>query len=215
MSEGVNRVRSPALSGLYVILDAQASPGPRLVAVMEGALAGGVRLFQYRDKLAPMGEAYGRALDLCRRAKEAGAIFLVNDRCDLALAVDADGVHLGQDDLPLDLARAVMGDAKLIGLSTHRLEQVIAAGNAADYLAFGPIFDTGSKSDHEPVVGVEGLQTIRSHTTLPLFAIGGITLERVASVMEAGADGVAVISALAASQDVAAAARAFMARLKR
>jgi thiamine-phosphate pyrophosphorylase len=182
---------------------------------MEGALAGGARLFQYRDKLSHMGEAYERALPLRRLAKESGATFLVNDRCDLALAVDADGVHLGQDDLPLALARSVMGEGKLIGLSTHRLEQVLAAGDAADYLAFGPIFDTGTKPDHEPVVGVEGLRAIRSHTTLPLFAIGGITLERVAPVLEAGADGVAVISALAGSPDVAGAARAFMARLTR
>jgi thiamine-phosphate pyrophosphorylase len=182
---------------------------------MAAAIAGGARLFQYRDKLSSGGEAYDRALLLRRLAKEAGAIFLVNDRCDLALAVDADGVHLGQDDLPLELARAIMGEGKLIGISTHRLDQVLAARAGADYLAFGPIFATGTKPDHEPVVGVEGLRAIRPHTSLPVFAIGGITLDLVAPVLQAGANGVAVISALAGSTDVAGTARAFIERLTR
>ena len=207
---------SSSLSGLYVILDAHASRGRPLMEMMMAALAGGARIFQYRDKDSSAREAYDRALPLSQAARNGDAIFLVNDRCDLALAVEADGVHLGQDDLPLALARSVMGAGKLIGVSTHRLEQVVTATEGgADYLGFGPIFETGTKLDHEPVVGIEGLRHVRSHTSLPVFAIGGISLERVDSVMEAGANGVAVISALMGADDVAGTARAFIERVAR
>ena len=180
------------------------------------ALAGGARIFQYRDKDGSAREAYDRALPLRQVARNGAAIFLVNDRCDLALAVEADGVHLGQDDLPLALARSIMGVGKLIGVSTHRLEQVVTATEGgADYLGFGPIFETSTKLHHEPVVGIEGLRHVRSHTSLPVFAIGGISLERVDAVMEAGANGVAVISALMGADDVAGTARAFIQRAAR
>lgn len=202
-----------ALSGLYVILDAQTAGTSALPELMRQALAGGARLFQYRDKDASMRDAFERAGPLRTLARDHGGLFLVNDRCDLALAVDADGVHLGQDDLPLAMARAILGPHKVIGLSTHRPEQVIegtAAG--ASYLGYGPIFKPGSKTDHEPIVGIEGLRQVRSLTTLPIFAIGGITLEQVSAVIDAGADGVAVISSLAGANDVSETTRAFIAR---
>lgn len=161
-----------------------------------------------------MNAAYTEALSLRRIAQELGVIFIVNDRCDLALAVDADGVHLGQGDLPLHLARKVMGPDKLIGISTHNREQVIAAtASDPDYLGFGPIFTPGSKLDHDPVVGLQGLRTIRPLTALPIFAIGGITADRTEDVIRAGANGVAVISAVLKASDVAQAVNDFVLRL--
>jgi thiamine-phosphate pyrophosphorylase len=116
--------RSHALSGLYLILDPSVCPTRPLIEVLRASAEVGATLFQYRNKTASMKDAYGEALALRQAAVKAGVLFIVNDRCDLALAVDADGVHLGQGDLPLDLARKVMGPEKLIGISTHNLDQV-------------------------------------------------------------------------------------------
>jgi thiamine-phosphate pyrophosphorylase len=180
-----------------------------VIEVLTLAASAGARLFQYRNKTASMKDAYREALPLRRAAAEAGALFIVNDRCDLALAVDADGVHLGQDDLPLADARAIMG-RKLIGISTHRPEQVKEASEGgADYLGFGPIYPTGTKVDHEPVVGIDGLRQVRPLTRLPVFAIGGITTDTAAAVFQAGADGIAVISAILNAADIPATVRAF------
>ena len=166
---------SSRLRGLYVILDPDAAGGRALTDILAAAADGGARLFQYRNKRASMKEAYRQALALRRTAADAGVTFIVNDRCDLALAVDADGVHLGQDDLPVQDARMLMGKEKLIGLSTHNEAQVRAAAKTdADYLGFGPIFTPGSKQDHDPVVGIDGLKKIRTFTALPIFAIGEI-----------------------------------------
>lgn len=196
-----------------MILDPAASPERALVDVLAQAAENGVRLFQYRDKTSPMREAYRQATKLRRAAADARALLFVNDRCDLALAVDADGVHLGQDDLPLSHARSLLGPAKIIGVSTHRASQVEeATRGGADYLGFGPIFPTRTKPHHEPVVGIEGLRQIRPLTQLPVFAIGGITIDSLDAVIEAGADGVAVISAILNVPRIQDAARAFMSR---
>jgi thiamine-phosphate pyrophosphorylase len=182
-----------------------------LLDILNQAIEGGARLFQYRDKASSMAEAYRQAVRLRQAARDRGAMFLINDRCDLALAVDADGVHLGQQDLPIQMARAVLGAGKLIGISTHTDAQVAAATQAgADYLGFGPIFPPGSKRDHDPVVGIDGLRRIRRLTGLPVFAIGGIALDHVPSLIDAGANGVAVISAIAHATDVTAATRALV-----
>ncbi len=203
--------RSPALSGLYIILDPSVCPPRPLIEVLETAAEAGAVLFQYRNKTASMKDAYVEALALRQAAAKAGVLFIVNDRCDLALAIDADGVHLGQGDLPLDLARKVMGSEKLIGISTHSPTQVRdATAGKPDYLGFGPIFTPGSKQDHDPVVGLEGLRAIRSLTPLPVFAIGGIHLDRVDDVVRAGANGVAVISAILKAPDISHAVRSFL-----
>jgi thiamine-phosphate pyrophosphorylase len=208
------RIATPALSGLYVILDPSANPHRSLMDVLKASAAAGAKLVQYRNKTASMKEAYAEALPLRKIAQELGTVFIVNDRCDLALAVDADGVHLGQGDLPLHYARKVMGPDKLIGISTHDPRQVSAAtAGGANYLGFGPIFDPGSKSDHDPIVGVEGLRAIRTLTSLPIFAIGGITLESVEEVMRAGANGVAVISAILKASDIHHTVNDFIARI--
>lgn len=160
-----------------------------------------------------MKTAYAEALSLRKAAHELGVLFIVNDRCDLALAVDADGVHLGQGDLPLHLARKVMGPGKLIGISTHSREQVVAAtAGGPNYLGFGPIFTPGSKLDHDPIVGLQGLRAIRPLTALPIFAIGGITVDRADEVIRAGADGVAVISAILKTPNISQAVNDFVSR---
>jgi thiamine-phosphate pyrophosphorylase len=204
----------PLLSNLYLILDPAVIGNHALADAMKQAAAGGARLFQYRDKHSSGGTLYRRATELRRVAADLDAVFLVNDRCDLAMAVDADGVHLGQDDLPLHDARAIMGGDKLIGISTHTPRQVEAVtAPLADYVAYGPLFHTTTKRDHEPVVGIEGLRRVRALTHLPLFGIGGITLEVVHEAVEAGANGLAVISAVWNAPDIAATVKAFLARL--
>lgn len=207
---------SQLLCGLYVILDPSVRPDRSLNDVLKAAADGGAKIFQYRNKVASMNDAYDEALTLRKRARDLGVLFIVNDRCDLAMAVDADGVHLGQNDLPYTEARKLLGSNKVIGLSTHNPEQVQAAGQLQpDYIGFGPIFKPSSKLDHDPVVGVEGLIKIRDHTTMPIFAIGGIGLEQVRAVMQAGANGVAVISAVLNAPDVARAVEQLIAQMPR
>ena len=206
--------RPYSLSGLYIILDPSVCPARPLVEVLTAAAEAGASLFQYRNKTASMKEAYVEAVVLRQAAAKAGVLFIVNDRCDLALAVDADGVHLGQGDLPLDLARKVMGPDKLIGISTHNPDQVReATAGKPDYLGFGPIFRPGSKQDHDPVVGLEGLRAMRRLTSLPVFAIGGIQIDQAGEAMCAGANGVAVISAILKAPDISHAVKAFLARM--
>src|SRR6476660_8517320 len=202
------------LDGLYVILDPSVCPDRSLTDVLKEAAAAGARLFQYRNKSASMKEAYAEALLLRKVALDAGVTFIVNDRCDLALAVEADGVHLGQEDLPLDLARKVMGSDKLIGISTHNPDQVRAAtAGKPDCLGFGPIFKPGSKQDHDPVVGLDGLRAMRKLTSLPVFAIGGIQIDQAGEVMRTGANGVAVVSAILKAPDISYAVNAFLAQM--
>jgi thiamine-phosphate pyrophosphorylase len=210
----MNAARPYSLSGLYIILDPSVSPARSLVEVLTSAAEAGASLFQYRNKTASMKDAYVEALALRHAASKAGVLFIVNDRCDLALAVDADGVHLGQGDLPLDLARKVMGPDKLVGISTHNPDQVReATAGKPDYLGFGPIFKPGSKQDHDPVVGLEGLRAMRALTSLPVFAIGGIQIDQAGEVMRAGANGVAVISAILKAPDISHSVNAFLAKM--
>ncbi|HMF86054.1 MAG TPA: thiamine phosphate synthase [Nitrospiraceae bacterium] len=210
----MNAARPYSLSGLYIILDPSVCPAHPLTDVLTAAAEAGASIFQYRNKTASMKDAYVEALALRQAAAKAGVLFIVNDRCDLALAVDADGVHLGQGDLPLDLARKVMGQDKLIGISTHNSDQVReATAGKPDYLGFGPIFKPGSKQDHDPVVGLEGLRAMRPLTSLPVFAIGGIQVDQVGEVTRCGANGVAVISAIIKAPDIGHAVRTFLAQL--
>ena len=210
----MNAARPYSLSGLYIILDPSVCPARPLVDVLTTAAEAGASLFQYRNKTASMKDAYVEALALRQAAAKAGVLFIINNRCDLALAVDADGVHLGQGDLPPDLAKKVMGPDKLIGISTHNPDQVReATAEKPDYLGFGPIFKPGSKQDHDPVVGLEGLRAMRSLTSLPVFAIGGIQIDQAGEVMRAGANGVAIISAILKAPDISLAVKAFLAKM--
>jgi len=210
--------RSPgafALPRLYAIIDPAQSGGRPPVEVAAELLAAGVRLIQLRDKHASSGELYESARRVAECVRKAGGLFVVNDRADVARAVDADGVHVGQDDLPVESARLIVGPGRLVGFSTHVLEQVIAADrSAADYIAFGPIFPTASKENPDAVVGVDGLARARIVTKKPLVAIGGITLENVRAVIEAGADSVAVIRGLVGAPDIRARAAEFREKLE-
>jgi thiamine-phosphate pyrophosphorylase len=148
---------------------------------------------------------------LCRSR---GALFIVNDRVDLALAADADGAHVGQEDVPAASARRLLGPRRLLGVSTHNLAQAEAAGQVgADYIGFGPMFATGTKDTGYTPRGLDALRGIRRAVSLPILAIGGISLENVARVIQAGATAPAVISAVVAAPDIAAAAAAFRQRV--
>ena len=187
----------PSLSGVYLLLDEQWAPKHHLQSVLELAAGCGIRLFQYRNKTGSPRDVFVRAGELRDVAARLGALFIVNDRCDVALAVEADGVHLGQNDLPLDLARTIMGPRKIIGISTHRPEEVTqATRGGADYIGYGPLFPTTTKAAHEVPVGLAGLRDIRTLTALPVFAIGGITPDVLGEIAGAGANGVAVASAV-------------------
>lgn len=179
-------------------------------------LAGGATFIQLREKHASPREFYRDAVEALLLARARGARLIINDRADLALALGADGVHLGQDDLPPDAARRLLGRKAIIGYSTHSVAQAVAAARLpVDYLAIGPIYPTSSKENPDPVVGLEGLRLVREAIgDLPLVAIGGITLERAAETLAAGADSVAVVGALVAPPlDIEARTREFLASI--
>ena len=173
------------------------------VTIARDALAGGARLLQLRQKRVTTGELYATAAHLRDLTAAAGATLVVNDRADIALAVGADGVHIGQEDLPIDATRRLVGSARLIGFSTHSEVQAEAArGNEADYLSIGPIFATTSRVPGDPVIGCERLRAIRHLVAQPLVAIGGITAATAREVLAAGADAIAVIAAIVRAPDV-------------
>jgi thiamine-phosphate pyrophosphorylase len=196
---------------LYAIID------PTLLTVSEldlaEALAGsGVELIQYRNKTASSRQFFEISRRLSSALGPRGIRLIVNDRPDIALLAGAGGVHVGQDDLSAEDARAICGPDRWVGVSTHTLEQLAAAERtSADYIAFGPIFPTATKKNPDPVVGTELLRKARRVTKKPLVAIGGITLERAAEVYRAGADSLAVIRDLICAQDPGARAREYLA----
>ena len=199
---------------LCVITDATLVPGRDHVAVAEAALAGGADMIQLRDKTPDLRRLLPQARRIRAVCRAHGALFIVNDRLDLALAAGADGVHVGQDDLPATVARRLLGPDLILGVSTHDLAQAGAAVNAgADYIGFGPMFGTRTKETGYTPRGTAMLREIRDTVRVPIVAIGGITLENVGEVIAAGADAPAVISAVAGAPDVAAAARGFQERV--
>jgi len=185
------------LPRLYAILDASCFPRvDELLSAAEELQAAGVTLLQYRNKSGNARQMLEQARELRRRLGNSIRL-IMNDRADLALAAEFDGVHVGQDDLSPAGARKVIGEALWLGVSTHNVQQVEEANRtAADYLAIGPVFATTSKAKPDPIVGLEGVQKARRMTPKPLVAIGGITRANCRSVIEAGADSVAVISDL-------------------
>ena len=167
---------------------------------------GGARLVQLREKHLSPREFYAEVLEALRVARLFGARVVVNDRVDVALAAGADGVHVGQDDVPPEAARALSGGGKIVGFSTHSVGQASAAARLpVDYIAIGPVFDTSSKENPDPVVGLEGVRRVRAAVggSVKLVAIGGVTAESAPSVLKAGADSVAVIGALLDTSDPA------------
>jgi thiamine-phosphate pyrophosphorylase len=189
--------RNSQLPRLYPILDTSLFPTDRaLFEFAEALLAGGVTLLQYRNKQGRPRQMLSHAREL-RRIADTRARLIMNDRADLCLAAAFDGVHVGQDDLPPDTVRGILGKPLWMGVSTHNSEQLRQADQSdADYLAIGPVFATASKTNPDPVVGLEGVRAARVLTRKALVAIGGITRSNAASVIVAGADSVAVISDL-------------------
>jgi thiamine-phosphate pyrophosphorylase len=202
-----------ALPALYAIVDPlDTGRGP--VALAAALLAGGARLLQLRLEAATARELLTAASAIRPLARAAGALFLVNDRADVALAVEADGVHLGQTDLPVGAARRVLGPDRLIGVSTHSLDEARAAAAAgADYIGVGPVYATTSKANALEPRGLGLVRAVRAAVGCPIVAIGGITPETAPLVRAAGADAVAMIGALVQAPDPAAAVRAALARL--
>ena len=198
------------LPRLYVILDSGLLTIPAQDCAQELAGAG-VRLLQYRNKVAPARELLISSRNLASLLTPLGVSFLVNDRPDVAVLAGASGVHVGQDDLEAEQARELVGKEKWVGVSTHNLEQFQkAAATSADYIAVGPVFSTSSKANPDPVIGTEFVRRARGLTEKPIVAIGGITLESAASVIEAGADCVAVISDILLAPDRGRRARQYL-----
>jgi len=199
-----------ALPSLYVILDAALLPNDP-VEFEKRLIEAGARLFQYRNKTAPAREVLLASLALGVTARQEGSQFMVNDRPDIARLAWANGVHVGQDDLAVAEARAIVGSHAVVGISTHNLEQFKAAADTdADYIAVGPVFETRSKEKPDPVVGLELIREARKLTSKPIVAIGGITLERAAEVIAAGADSVAVVSDILAARNPAARVKQYL-----
>jgi thiamine-phosphate pyrophosphorylase len=179
-----------------------------MTRALDGALAGGVDLFQLRDKNATDDELLSAAEDARERCHAAGALFILNDRPDLAAACGADGVHVGQDDTPVARARATVGDDAIVGLSTHSMKQAQAGcKSGADYIAVGPVHATPTK-EGRPAIGVEPVRYAAAHVDVPWFAIGGIDPGTVGDVVRAGARRIVVVRAIADADDPEAAARA-------
>lgn len=186
----------------YAIIDRSLRPELGLNEIARTLAEAGVQLIQLRSKQATSRVLLTETRELLSFLR-ASSLLIVNDRADVSAVAGAAGVHLGQDDLPVAAARTLLGSDKLIGLSAHNEEQVERAASApVDYVAFGPIFPTSSKVDHEPVVACGGLRAARQRTNKPLVAIGGITPDNAAQVIEAGADSVAVGSGWLAAEDI-------------
>ncbi|MBI5136265.1 MAG: thiamine phosphate synthase [Nitrospirae bacterium] len=204
----MGRPAAPPPRGVYLIADAATRSGEQLVAAVTAALGAGVRLVQYRDK-APLSDAQLATATALRQAAHAhGALFLVNDRVDLVLMCGADGVHLGQDDLPPHVARALLPAGALVGISTHNLDEALAAQRAgADYVGFGNVFGTTSKADALPPTGTGPLAEACRALAIPVYAIGGVNGANLAAVKAAGCAGGALIGAVLKADDPGAAAR--------
>lgn len=198
------------LNGLYAVIDNSLKPSISNIEIARQVLDGGARILQLRGKGLPSKELLSQAREISTLTKKAGALFIVNDRADVALLSNADGVHLGQDDLPIAEARKVLGKDKVIGISTHNIVQAVKAEQeGADYIGFGPVFGTTTKADAEQAKGIQALRGLKKGVAIPVVAIGGINLENLKEVINAGADGVAVISAITKSDNIKEATKRF------
>ena len=195
----------PGETDLYALTDSRLALGRSVEEQARALLAAGVKILQYREKHAKPGVMLEECRLLRRLTEEAGACFIVNDHIDIAMLVDADGVHVGQDDLPVAEVRRLLGPAKVIGLSTHCPEQALAAVDAgADYIGVGPIFATRTKEDVCDPVGFGYLDWVARNITLPFVAIGGIKEHNIGEVMRHGAKCCALVSELVGARDIAA-----------
>lgn len=199
---------------LYVITAESNHPGKSLVDVMEQTLIGGADILQLRNKTGSREEVLGQAKALRELTRKYNVPFIINDYPDIVLEVDADGVHLGQEDMPIAEARRLLGPEKIIGISTHSLQQALAAErDGADYIGAGPVFPTDTKPGRAAVTTSYVAEAAR-HVTIPFVAIGGITLENVDVVLASGARRICSVSAIVGSSDPAATCRSFLERIE-
>ena len=192
---------------LYLVTD-RAMAGKRdLREVVSEAIRGGVTAVQLREKALPSDEFEKIAFEIKKVVEPLGVPLIINDNIDVALAVGADGVHVGQDDMPIERARKIVGRGMIIGVSVSTVKEAIAARDGgADYLGVGPIWPTPTKTDTPEAIGLEGIRAIRAAVDIPLVGIGGIKAKNARSVVDAGCDGIAVVSAIMAAKDPRAAA---------
>lgn len=193
-------------TGVYALTAENLSKGQTNLAVVDALLQAGVRFLQYREKTKTPRAMYEQCLEIRKMTRQAGATFIVNDHIDLALAVDADGVHIGQDDLPPEAARRLIGPDRVLGLSTHAPAQFLRAKESGivDYVGVGPVFATQTKADVCAAVGLDYVRFAAADGALPFVAIGGIKPDNLAQVAAAGARTVAVVSALVGAPDIGA-----------
>jgi thiamine-phosphate pyrophosphorylase len=200
---------SATMAGLRGATMAGLRDAAAIAESIEAAVAGGVTMIQLREKHACTREFYEMALAARKLTKRLGVPLVINDRADIALASDADGLHIGQSDIPLAAARALLGKGRFIGVSAGTLKEALdAQRGGADYLGVGAVYPTGSKDDAGEAIGLAGLGAIRAAVDIPIVGIGGIGAANAAYAIEAGADGIAVISAILSQPDIRRAARA-------
>jgi thiamine-phosphate pyrophosphorylase len=191
------------LPHIYPIIDDAYLTYDRIEETARALIDGGAGILQLRGKGLSSAELLSAARSIRRFTKKAGVIFIVNDRVDIALLSDADGVHLGQDDMPVPAARKLLGREKIIGFSTHNVQEALAAERLpVDYISFGPLFKTGTKKDAEEPKGVPALTEVSSSVEIPIVAIGGIGEERIGEVLRSGAKSVAMISDILSATDI-------------
>ncbi|MDR7427070.1 MAG: thiamine phosphate synthase [Armatimonadota bacterium] len=201
----------PVDLAVYVITDRRLARGRSHEEIAAAAVAGGATVVQLRDKELTTRQMVETAVRMLALVRPAGVPLVINDRVDVVLAADADGVHVGPDDLTVEAARRILGPDRIVGASAGTVEEAVQAEReGADYLGVGSVFETASKADAGPPIGIEGLSRIVQAVRLPVVAIGGITLANAAEAIRAGATGVAVISAVVAAADIAAATRSLV-----
>jgi thiamine-phosphate pyrophosphorylase len=193
---------------LYLVTDRGLARGRTTLEIIKAAVYGGTTIVQLREKDCSTQDFIEQALTIKKFLNARGIPLIINDRVDVAQAIAADGVHLGQTDMPLEIAKSILGDSMIIGISAESLEDAIEADKgAADYLGVSPIYATPTKTDTAPPLGLKGLRKIRKAVKLPLVGIGGLNRDNAAEVIRNGADGVAVVSAIVAADDPEAAAK--------
>jgi thiamine-phosphate pyrophosphorylase len=193
---------------LYLVTDREVMKGNNLFTAVEEAISGGVSLLQLREKYASTREFYNTAVKMKQLASKYNIPLIINDRLDIMLAVDADGIHIGQNDLPLNIVRAVAGNDKILGCTVSSIEEAIQAETeGADYLGAGPVYHTGTKKYDTKPIGVEVLAKIKKSTNIPVVAIAGINETNAGEIKKAGVDGIAVVSAILGKKDKASASR--------
>ncbi len=196
---------------LYLVTDRSILKGRDLYQAVEDAIKGGVTLVQLREKDISSLDFYNVAVKLKKLVNSHGIPLIVNDRLDIALAADADGLHIGQDDLPLEFARRMLGSHKILGYSVANVEQaVFGQSKGADYLGAGAVYPTASKADIGAAIGIEELKRIKQQVSIPVVGIGGIGLNNIEEIKTTGIDGLSIISAILGSEDIESASRALL-----